>query len=389
MPLFDYDRASHLMGAHGVDVLIACTRTNVSYLADYYAHYIAKQPFYLEDGAPYEILAGIPREQEKGAFLSPCTAEEGELSTGECWIKDIKYYGPSLHISGTEGRADIYADAAQATAQALRERVLEAGCLGVEMNYIPVTLFRRLQELLPRATFVDAEPLLWELRAIKSPEEIRRIREAARATTAAMWQAFRSVRVGQSEKELEKIIHVRLAEEGAGWEWNHVAFGPKGAQNVRPTENRIKPGEIVRLDIGGIYLDYVCDMSRVAVLGRPTGELRRVHDAVLTANRAVRSAIEPGIRCSELYWVGQRVMQQAGYDLFIPIVGHGVGRDVHEPPFLSAENDSIIQVGMVLTVEIALRVSGLGSVNVEDEVLVTESGSELITTASPELMVLI
>ena len=81
-------------------------------------------------------------------------------------------------------------------------------------------------------------------------------------------------------------------------------------------------------------------------------------------------------------------MQQAGYDMFIPIVGHGVGRDVHEPPFLSPVDDSIIQVGMVLAVEIALRISGLGSVNIEDEVLVTESGTELITTASPELMVL-
>ena len=176
MRLFDHARAAHAMEAHGVDVILATTRTNVGYLADYYGHYIAQQPFYLEDGGHYDIIAGLPRDSAKGAFLTPCTGEEGELSEGICWIEDLRYCGPELVVQGSGGATTINTDPVKAAAEALADRGVDAATIGVEMNDIPVNLFARLQHYLPDARFVDAEPALWQMKVVKTPEEIRRLR---------------------------------------------------------------------------------------------------------------------------------------------------------------------------------------------------------------------
>lgn len=385
MPLFDYERASRAMASHGIDVILASTRTNVSYLADYYCHHISRLPFYLEDGGHYDILAGVPRDPEKGAFLTPCTGEEGELDPGQCWINDLRCCGPEFVITGAASDTKRYADAAEAAGQALAERGLEQAAIGVEMNDIPVGLLRRLESHLPHATFVDGEPVLWHMRVVKSKKEIHRCRLAAKATEMGIDRAYSCLKPGMSEEELDQILRVEIARHGAHREWNHIAFGPKGTRNLRPTNNRIALNQVARLDVGGNYEGYVCDMSRVAVLGKASDELQRIHDTVLTAHEAVRRAIEPGLCGSVLHGIATKILGDADLKSVMPIVGHGVGRDLHEPPYIGERCDRTLEPGMVLTVEIALRVEGLGSINVEDEVLVTESGHELITLSSPEL----
>ena len=256
------------------------------------------------------------------------------------------------------------------------------------MNDISAALLEHLRAQLPHATFVDGEPVLWQMRVIKSEPEIRLCRLAAAATEAGIDKAYSSLKVGMSELELDQILLEEIARHGAYREWNHVAFGPKGAHNVRPTENRIAANQVARLDVGGNFEGYVCDMSRVAVLGQASDELRRVHDAVLKAHEAVCGVIEPGVPGRILHETATKILDRADLKSLNPIFGHGVGRDLHEPPYLGASCDMPLEVGMLMTVEIALRVEGLGSINVEDEVLITESGYEMITTSSPELRAL-
>ena len=385
IPLFDRQRAADAMASSGIDVLLATTRTNVSYLAGYYCHHITRLPFYLEDGGHYDIIAAVARDPDTPPFLTPCTGEAGELEPDPCWIEDLRCCGPPFVITGGQTATKTYPDAAAAAAAALADRRIESATIGVEMNDIPAGLLDRLRAHLPGATFVDGEPVLWQMRVIKSEPEIRLCRRAAVATEAGIDKAYSSLKVGMSELELDQILRAEIARHGAHREWNHIAFGPKGAYNVRPTGNRIAANQVARLDVGGNYEDYVCDMSRVAVLGAPSDELRRVHDAVLDAHEAVRAVIEPGVPGRVLHETATKILDRADLKSVMPIVGHGVGRDLHEPPYLGATCDTPLEVGMLLTVEIALRVEGLGSINVEDEVLVSESGYEMITTSSPEL----
>ena len=211
------------------------------------------------------------------------------------------------------------------------------------------------------------------------------MRRAAAATERAIRIAFDSVRPGMSELDLDRVIAVALAEAGARREWNHIAFGPKGATIIRPTMNRADPGHVVRLDLGGSVQGYVCDMSRVAVLGEPSPEVTRVYDAALGAYEALRAAVGPGARASDLHRVATEAMRRSGIQPLYTSVGHGIGRDVHEPPFLTPTDYTVLQPGMVLDLEIPLRIQGIGSINIEDEVTITADGFELINTMGREL----
>ena len=141
----------------------------------------------------------------------------------------------------------------------------------------------------------------------------------------------------------------------------------------------------MRVDAGGIYDGYVCDMSRVAVLGDSDPELSGAMDAAHETYQAVREAVTAGVRAGDLHELGSRVMKNAGYRLFSFMVGHGIGQDVHEWPALVQGSDVVLESGMVICVEIPLRIEGLGSINIEDVVQVTKNGCESITTQSGTL----
>ena len=211
------------------------------------------------------------------------------------------------------------------------------------------------------------------------------MRGAAKATEQAISAAYDSVREGTTELAFEHHLKVALAQEGANFAWAHVAFGPKGASDVTPRDVRARPGEPLRVDTGGTYGGYVCDMSRVGVLGNADPELFRAMEATYETYQAVRGAIRAGVRVGDLHQLGSQVMKNAGYQLFSFMVGHGVGRDVHEWPFLVAGSDVVLEADMTICVEIPLRIQGLGSINIEDMVHVTKNGCESITTLSPEL----
>ena len=125
----------------------------------------------------------------------------------------------------------------------------------------------------------------------------------------------------------------------------------------------------------------MCDMSRVGVLGQPKPALSQAVDAVLFTNRAVSEAVRAG----DLHRLGSQTLERNGYEFFQPVVGRGIGRDVHGWPYMLADSDDTLEAGMTIDVEIELRIQGVGCVNIEDMVLVTEDGSEPITTLDPGL----
>ena len=145
-------------------------------------------------------------------------------------------------------------------------------------------------------------------------------------------------------------------------------------------------GQIVRVDLGGTYKGYPCDMSRARVFGKPSAEMVRAHDIVRTTNEALREAIGPGAKCSDVYRLGLELNERDGLKLLNPFIGHSIGREqVHQYPCLMESDDTLLEPGMVMVVEPTIRLEGIGSINIEDMVLVTDAGHEDITTLGRQL----
>lgn len=375
------------MRHEGLNLLLAHTPHNVGYLTDYDAYNMARPSFLLEDGEAYYIMfVGIPRDEAKAAFMTPVTAEEGYVSYHDPWIRDRRFWGPRFFVQGQGEKPNARDDPVKLVAEALKERQLDNARIGVEMTYISAEILGRLRKQLPKATLVAGDRVLWKLRMLKSEEEISRMKKAARATESAIQVAFENARRGITELELERIMIQALVHEGAHWGWTEIGFGPKGAEFVGPSDRKLDLGEIVRIDAGGYCRSYCCDMSRVAVLGKPSEEAARYHASVLKTNERVRGAVKPGAKCCDLYALAAKTMRSQNCRLLTPQAGHSVGREAHERPFLTESNGTVLEPGMVITVEIPMRIKGVGSINIEDELLVTRDGNETLTNLSRELV---
>ena len=387
MRLFDYAKASALMDESGIDLVLVSSRENVGYLADYDVYVNNGLPFMLDGTSQWTgRMVGLPKNEDTQAFIVTISYEETLLSHLDVWIRDRRYFGPRMVYQGRSESHRCHEDLVEGVAEAVQERGLAEGTIALDMAFMPADRYLRLRELLPCATFVDAEPLLWKLRVIKSPEEVRRMRKAAEATDAAVDAAYAACRDGMTELEFERILKQTMVEQGADYAWSSVAFGPKGALLVLATDERLNSGEIVRVDACSRYEGYLSDISRVRVYGHANDEAKRAHEAIYLANRMLLEVARPGIRSCDLFDMAMKHLQKAGYASLSPQAGHGVGRDAHEPPMIAQWNEMALEPGMVVAFEPTMRVVGVGSVNIEDTVLITENGNEPLTKSVRELV---
>jgi Xaa-Pro aminopeptidase len=198
--------------------------------------------------------------------------------------------------------------------------------------------------------------------------------------------AYRNARDGMTEWEMDHRLDVWFAERSMRHELTDIAFGPKGALFVGQTDNRLAPGNIFRLDLGGSYGGYWADMSRSsAVLGPPSEGSKRAHSAILAMNERLRLEVRPGVRPCDLYRLCMGMFEERGYSSLTPQAGHSLGRMVHEPPFLTPRYERPLEPSMIVVVEPTMRVQGEGSFNIEDTLLVTEDGVECLTTVPREI----
>ncbi len=389
-PPFDYARASALMDAQEIEAVLVCSRANVGYLADYTYYTAQALPFLLEDGREWSMsFVGLPCDPKLGAFITPVTGEEGIIRHANPWIEDRRLWGPRwAYVGETTASSAAPNDVAEAVAAALRDRGLGDGRIALELAAVPAARYMRLCELLPKAEFVDVAPIMWALRSIKTPVEIERLRFVAEVTDAAVGQAYERLDGDCRETDFERCLAGALIERGVTYGWCSIAYGPKGATLVQPTDRLPAPGEIVRVDLVGMYAGYYSDISRVAAFARePGARAQAAHAAILEANLALRREAGPGVRCGDLHRLTCDTLEQRGFRLLAPYAGHGIGRDVHEPPFLGADDDTVLEPGMVLDFEPTMRVAGVGSVNIEDMVLITTNGCEPLTKFPRDLLV--
>ncbi len=388
MRLFDYSRATRLMDERGIDFVLASSRPNVGYLADYW-HNVWDDYYLLWDPrVSHKTLAGIPKEPTQGAFLVATAAELVAVERSNSWIEDRRFWGPGFYIqSWTEPDPDP-GDPMDLAAQAILEKGLGAGCIAVEMRYLGVSYFEQLRARLPAARFVNAEPWLWAMRKVKSAEEIHRMREAC-VRTVLTWQNVMSrLHVGMSEIDLQAEFKTEFPRQGLSYDGAYCLFGPAGVKLRQgpsgPTSNHLHEGQFVRTDIQGTYEGYYCDMSRVFGFGQVRREMEEAHALVRRVLEQLHSLLKPGLSCGEVRQRELELYAGSGYGAVVPFTGHGLGRMVHEPPYLFPRDPTLLEAGMMVTLEPTVCYSRGGDIFIclEDQVLVTENGCENLTGAA-------
>lgn len=234
--------------------------------------------------------------------------------------------------------------------------------------------------------------LLWHLREIKSPEEIRKIRAAQEITEAAFTHVLGKIREGVSEQDLALELEFYMRKQGV----QGVAFdlivvaGTKGSLcHGAPDSHQVQKGDFITMDIGALLDGYHSDMTRTVALGKVTPEQEKVYEIVLQAQQEAISKVKAGVSCGEIDKAARDIIYGAGYEgYFGHSTGHSVGLEIHEEPHFSIGTETLLCPGMVMTVEPGIYLPGKFGVRIEDMVAVTEDGCENLTKAPKELIVL-
>lgn len=278
---------------------------------------------------------------------------------------------------------------AQALSQCLADLQLQ-GALGVEYTAMRVMELRAIERIGAVET-EDATELIAGLRMTKDQAELEAMRAAVRAVEAGLRAAIDAIRPGVTEREIAEVWERSMREAGSqGTSFTTiVASGPNSANPHYTTgDRRLQPGDLIVLDGGAQIGGYVSDITRTVALGQPGDEARRIYETVLAANRAGVAASRPGANGAQIDGAARQVIEDAGYgQYFIHRTGHGLGLEIHEPPYIHATSTAPLEVGTTFTVEPGIYVAGVGGVRIEDDVVLTEAGAECLTGFERELII--
>lgn len=306
-------------------------------------------------------------------------------------------FGPALeqaNLASTGLRVELVADGVS-PGGALRAAGLGTPrSLLVERDVIPLAWAADAAGALGQevAALGDATPLVTGLRIRKDEAERERLREAARRLDQATEHARALVRPGITERQMADGIERYMREElgvHPGFP-SIVLFGERSAlPHGGPTDRALRPGDLVLVDIGVLYEGYVADTTRTFALGSLSDELRQVYAVVQEAQAAARAACRPGLPMGALDEAARRVIRAHGHgEHFTHRVGHGLGLEGHEEPYLVPGRPDRLLEGMCLTIEPGVYLPGVGGVRIEDDLIVTESGAETLTRFPRDLEVI-
>ena len=257
---------------------------------------------------------------------------------------------------------------------------------------ISVSYYHRMKaafeglELVPQTQFVEV------LRMIKDETEIATIRKACSISDQAFHDVLAFIKPGKTEIEIATFLDFRMRELGAaGLSFDTIlASGINSSKpHAHPMHKPVELGEAITMDFGCLYEHYVSDMTRTIYLGHVSDEQAEIYNTVLKANQALIDQAKAGLGFRDFDKIPRDIIVEAGYgQYFTHGIGHGIGLDIHEEPYFSQTSTEVIKSGMVLTDEPGIYIEGKYGVRIEDDILITETGCELLTLAPKELIVI-
>jgi Xaa-Pro aminopeptidase len=259
---------------------------------------------------------------------------------------------------------------------------------------LSVAHFETLKEKAKTVDWVAVSGKVEALRAVKDRTEIDAIRQAVGQAERAFAMLRAGLSFDDSEKELADSLEAYLRKCGASAAafTPIVAVGPRAAlPHARPTvESKVSDSDFLLVDWGASAGPYKSDLTRVLVTGKVTPKLEKVYRTVLKAQEAGIAALKPGAKASEVDAAGRAVIEEAGFSrYFTHGLGHGLGLDIHENPFFRGSNEAILKAGMVVTIEPGIYLPDWGGIRIEDDVLITPDGPEVLSSVPKSLEAMI
>lgn len=280
---------------------------------------------------------------------------------------------------------DVFRSAAQ-------DLGLDGKRIGVETERMRLLEYNYVRAGAPSAEFPDASETLGLLRLHKDQDEVENMRKAVKAAEAALEATIPHIKIGMTERELAAELVVQLLRNGsdAGLPFTPIVSGGPNSANphASPTDRKLQAGDLLVIDYGAAINDYVSDITRTFAVEDVDAEYAKIHKIVQEANAAGRAAGKPGVPCANVDIAAREVIEKSGYgEYFTHRTGHGIGMEGHEHPYMRGDNMQILEQGMAYTVEPGIYLPDRNGVRVEDDVVVTETGSESLTTLPREMRV--
>lgn len=263
--------------------------------------------------------------------------------------------------------------------------------LAIEEEVMRVSFYEDISAIF-KGKIIKGEELLNDLRIIKDREEIDKIKKAASIADEGFNHILNFIKEGMTEKEIAIELEFFMRKRGAE-SLSFETIAASGYRSALPhgaaSDKKIESGEFLTLDYGCIYEGYCSDMTRTIVIGEPTEKMILIYDIVLEAQNRALNAIKDGAICKDVDRVARDYIKKSGFgDYFGHGLGHGVGREIHEAPRVSKIGETVLKSGMVITDEPGIYLPNEFGVRIEDLVLVTEEGFEVLSTSPKELICL-
>jgi len=276
---------------------------------------------------------------------------------------------------------------------AFRAAGIEAAKVGVEPIRLRLLELRILEKAAPNASFISAEENLAALRKFKDESEVATMREAVQIAQRGLLATLPMIKAGVTEREIAAELMVQLLRAGGEPEPAFspiVSGGPNSANpHASPSDRPLQKGDLLVIDWGAAYKGYLSDLTRTFAIGPVEPEYVQIARIVAEANAAGRAAAGPGVAAGLVDKAAREVIEKTGYGAFFTTrTGHGLGMEVHEEPYIRSGNPYILQPGNVFTIEPGIYLPGRNGVRVEDNVVITQNGSECLSDLPRELRLL-
>lgn len=264
--------------------------------------------------------------------------------------------------------------------------------VGIELDYLPVPYYKSLTEKFPEAEFVDISDLFVYARSVKQPDEIEMFRKLCRIADHGFTEVSKIAKIGVSERELSQCFREDVIKSGfcAPSSWSMFSTGPSSARLTLPGDGVVKDGDVVKFDAGvnAEFDFYTTDTSRAWIIGNGDPALLKLKDRLYEGQRRMIAAAKPGLPINELYHTAYDYVKEMFPCYRRGHQGHSIsmGPATAEAPYINASETRPLEAGMILAMEVPCYIDGVNGFNIEDMVLITEDGCEVLTPNTPHYL---
>mgnify|MGYP001180901758 CR=1 FL=1 len=359
-----FDKLTASLKTSNLDAVVLNPGPTLTYLTGLHFHLMERPVvlFFTGEGNPAIVLPELEMQKMIGLPLTPFPY--GENPDG--WNAAFRGAVQSLGLDGKK--------------------------IGVEPRQLRLLEFQYVRSAAPKADFPDASSALAEIRLRKDQDEIGKMRRAVQIAQSALEATIPLIKTGMTERELAGELIIQLFKHGSDPElpFSPIVSGGLNSANphASPTDRKLHPGDMLVVDWGAAFEGYISDLTRTFAVGEVAAEYKKIHNIVQQANAAGRAAATPGVPCANVDKAARAIIEASGYgQYFTHRTGHGIGMEGHEEPYMRGDNQLILQPGMAFTVEPGIYLPNRNGVRVEDNVVITATGADVLSDMPREMRV--